>query len=111
MTENRAHHMRIVIAHIVAAARGTQFPDVRIFGVRIPDARILGGRAREDYTLDNPPRDRLPAGLRDLSSRPPPRAASHRVACREPARARSKRPSPDLPRKSALSGCNSSHQA
>src|SRR5271170_5421949 len=106
MTENRAHHMRIVIAHIVAAARGTQFPDVRIF-----DARILGGRAREDYTLDNPPRDRLPAGLRDLSSRPPPRAASHRVACREPARAHSKRPDPDLSRESALPGCNSSHQA
>jgi len=76
-----------------------------------PGARIFGARTREDSTLDNLPRDRLPADLRDLSARSPQRVASHLFACREPTAARSRQRSPNFPRKGAFSGCNSSHQA
>jgi hypothetical protein len=74
---------------IVVAARETRFPD----------ARILDARTRENSPLANPPRDRVPAGLRDLSPRSPPPVASHLVACREPATACSGDPAQLFPEK------------
>src|SRR5580658_3333530 len=111
MAGNRARHLRIVFAHIVVAHIVVAHIVFAACETPFPGAQILGARAREDSTLDHPPRNGLPAGLRDLSSRSPRPSASHLVTCREPAAAGSERPDPDLSRKSAFSGCNSSDQA